>query len=104
MPQHCCQNTATYTRQGPHSYGFPFELEIKDPEINSTMWTLARATITISLGMPAIRLEVLNASFTGELSGGVRYAYDAWPLCVLKNAQELPLAPFVSVWDEGIKI
>jgi len=82
-PALCCQNNATDPKS-PH--GFPFELEV------GGQWVLARAAVA-----PAgtVRLTPL-APGAGALSGRVRYAYDAWPLCVLANEQGLPLPPFVT--------
>jgi hypothetical protein len=87
----CCQMNAT-DPSSPH--GFPFELEA------GGAWTLAQATV--EAGGLQVRLAPAvcgNGACPGvgkPLSGRVRYAWDEWPLCVLANAQGLPLPPFVT--------
>ena len=79
----CCQNNSTDPR-GPH--GFPFEVGVAGGE-----WVLAVANVLEGGG--GVRLTPLAAG-AGALTGRVRYAWDAWPLCVLSNAQGLPLPPY----------
>ena len=88
---HCCQNNST----DPHSpHGFPFEVE------GAMGWELAAAEV---VAPEQVRLTVANCrggcgggGSGGALTGRVRYAFDAWPLCVLSNSQGLPMAPFVT--------
>lgn len=81
-PELCCQNNATDPKS-PH--GFPFEVEA------AGAWVLARGAVEAP---DAVRLSPLDSG-AGALSGRVRYAWDEWPLCVVVNAQALPLPPFV---------
>ena len=84
---HCCQNNST-DPDSPH--GFPFEVE------GAAGWALAQAEVVA----PAqVRLTVARCPRCGAataLTGRVRYAWDAWPLCVLENQQGFPMAPFCS--------
>jgi hypothetical protein len=101
-PSDCCQNNATDPKS-PH--GFPFEVQVAA----GGAWTLAQAVVEgggSSSGGGSAQVQVrLTAAQCGNggcpgwgmpLNGKVRYAWDAWPLCVLSNDQGLPLPPFVS--------
>lgn len=84
----CCQNNRTDPRS-PH--GYPFELQAGGD------WTLAEAAV--ESGGTQVRLVPAQcgngcSGWGQPLSGKVRYAFDAWPLCVLSNEQALPLPPF----------
>lgn len=96
-PADCCQNNSTDPRS-PH--GFPFEVQTRAAGGGAGNWTLARATL--EGGGTQVRLVTAQCGNDGcpgwnaPLTGKVRYAWDAWPLCVLQNEQGLPLPPFVS--------
>jgi len=82
---HCCQNNAT-DPASPH--GYPFEVE------GSAGWALAEAEL---LPPARVRLRAATCPRCGgasALTGRVRYAWDAWPLCSLVNSQGLPMASF----------
>jgi hypothetical protein len=83
---HCCQNNATDPK-GPH--GFPFEVEA------ASGWALAEARV---VAPTQVRLTLAVCprcgGASGPLTGRIRYAWDAWPLCTLSNQEGFPMAPF----------
>lgn len=90
----CCQSTpnwrATRNPHRPNKYGFPFELGLS----NGTH-VLATATVTHTAASSGVKLTPtfgkLGAGVTIE---SVRYAWQPFPLCVLRNSAGLPSAPF----------
>ena len=84
---HCCQNNSTDPKS-PH--GYPFEVEA------GSGWALAQAQVVAPTQVRLTVARCPGCSSAGALTGRVRYAWDAWPLCTLTNAQGLPMAPFCS--------
>jgi hypothetical protein len=84
---HCCQNNATDPKS-PH--GYPFEVE------GALGWALAQAEVVAPTQVRLAVARCPHCAAAGALTGRVRYAWDAWPLCTLANAQGFPMAPFCS--------
>ena len=85
---HCCQNNSTDPKS-PH--GFPFEVE------GASGWVLAEAALVATDRVRLTAAVCPHCAGAGlPLTGRVRYAWDAWPLCVLENQQGFPMAPFCS--------
>ncbi len=80
QPAACCQSSSG-------QFGYPFELLLGD----KATYVLAEAAVDAGLGQ--VTLRPLNASLAGPFAG-VRYAWQAFPLCVLSNEQGMPAAPF----------
>ena len=71
-------------------FGFVFELQSA-----SGQYLLANATIGVD-GRTVVLTPLTGGSQDGKgLFAGFRYAWDAFPLCVITNAAGLPAAPTI---------
>lgn len=90
----CCQAvTGDPAKPGKTVFGFPFDLTLSNGTI-----VLARASVNAD----AFSVELVPAF--GTLEAGVavvsvRYSWQGFPLCVLRNKQGLPSTPFVE-WSD----
>jgi hypothetical protein len=106
----CCQTTVNVTSAdddeagGVHQYGFVFELRRTSGKYVLAMATVKENTVVLTLHDGAAGEEDDGGGDRGDRGdrgdgeeGGVfvgyRYAWDAFPLCVVTNDAGLPAAP-----------
>lgn len=76
----CCQSAG-------NDASFPYELRLGD----GATFVLAAAAVDAAAG--TVSLAPVNASLAGPFSG-VRYSWQSFPTCALKNSGSLPAVPF----------